>query len=167
MNNNHDSHPRAALGSASKRTSALSPEVNSGNGDDANLLNLEKQFNALAAELAELACDRQGITCSDQGPSAQETIQPSACAQSSQDRMTLRAEVILARMHPIEQAIMETPAQTIAGLGVKARHTAHVTSQYWSAPINQIDWDAQVVRLLIEAVCNVARVPLPLARAMA
>jgi hypothetical protein len=38
---------------------------------------------------------------------------------------------------------------------------AYLASQYWSAPINEIDWDAQAVRLLIEAVCKVAGVPLP------
>jgi hypothetical protein len=39
--------------------------------------------------------------------------------------------------------------------------TAYVTSEYWSAPIDRIDWDARAVRLLIEAVRNIARVPLP------
>jgi hypothetical protein len=56
---------------------------------------------------------------------------------------------------------MATPACTIAGLGVKARHAAYVMSQYWEEPISQIDWEAQAVRLLIEAVCDVARTPLP------
>jgi hypothetical protein len=35
-----------------------------------------------------------------------------------------QAEAILARLYPIEQAIMQTRARTIAGLGVKARHAA-------------------------------------------
>jgi len=56
---------------------------------------------------------------------------------------------------------MRAPASTIAGLGVKARHAAHVMSQYWEAPIDRIDWDAQAVRLLIEAVCDFAHTPLP------
>ena len=66
----------------------------------------------------------------------------------------------LAHLDPIERAIMETPACTIAGLGVKARHAANVLSQYWEAPIDRIDWDARAVRLLIEAICDVARTPL-------
>jgi hypothetical protein len=69
---------------------------------------------------------------------------------------TQRIESILARLYPIEQAIMRTPACTIAALGVKARHAAYVLSQYWEAPIDRIDWDARAVRLPIEAVCDVA-----------
>ena len=72
-----------------------------------------------------------------------------------------QAEAILARLYPIEQAIMQTPARSIAGLGVKARHAAYVMSHYWEEPIDQIDWEAQAIRLLIEAVCDFARTPLP------
>ena len=56
---------------------------------------------------------------------------------------------------------MQTPARTIAGLGVKARHAAYVMSQYWEEPIDRIDWDARAARLLIEAVCDFAHRPLP------
>ena len=70
-------------------------------------------------------------------------------------------EAALGRLEPIELAIMTTPARTISGLGVKARHAAYVLSEYWDVPIDRIDWDARAVRLLIEAVCNVARVRLP------
>ncbi|MGY4305158.1 hypothetical protein ACVIJ6_002401 [Bradyrhizobium sp. USDA 4369] len=65
-------------------------------------------------------------------------------------------ETMLADLAPIEQAIMATPARTIAGLGVKARHAAYVNSENWDAPIDEIDWDARAVRSLIEAVCDVA-----------
>jgi hypothetical protein len=54
---------------------------------------------------------------------------------------------------------MATPAHTITGLGVEARHAAYVMSQYWEEPIDRIDWEARAVRLLIEAVCNVASAP--------
>jgi hypothetical protein len=47
-------------------------------------------------------------------------------------------------------------------LGVKARHAAYVMSEHWEAPIDRIDWDAQAVRLLIEAICDFACTPLPL-----
>ena len=57
---------------------------------------------------------------------------------------------------------MQMSACTIAGLGVKARHAAYLMSQYWEVPMDRIDWDARAVRLLIEAVCDVARTPLPL-----
>jgi hypothetical protein len=58
---------------------------------------------------------------------------------------------------------MATPARTITGLGIKARHAAYLVSEYWDAPIDQIDWDARAVRLLIEAVCRTAGVLLPFA----
>jgi hypothetical protein len=69
-------------------------------------------------------------------------------------------ESMLVSLEPIEQAIMAIPARTITGLGVKAHHAAHVMSELWEAPIDQIDWDARAVRFLIEAVCNLARTPL-------
>ncbi|MGJ5130665.1 hypothetical protein [Bradyrhizobium oligotrophicum] len=73
-----------------------------------------------------------------------------------------RNETMLAGLAPIEQAIMATPARTIAGLGVKARHAAYVNSEHWDAPIDEIDWDARAVRSLIEAVCDVASIPFSL-----
>jgi len=33
-------------------------------------------------------------------------------------------------------------------------------SHYWEEPIDQIDWEAQAIRLLVEAVCDVAHRPL-------
>ncbi len=56
---------------------------------------------------------------------------------------------------------MTTPAGTIKGLGVKARHAAYVMSHYWEAPIEQIEWDARAMRSLIEAVCGLAEVLVP------
>jgi hypothetical protein len=70
-------------------------------------------------------------------------------------------EAMLGRLEPNERAIMATPARTVAGLGVKARHAAYVMSEYWDAPIDKIDWDARAVRLLIEAVCESAGLTLP------
>ena len=70
---------------------------------------------------------------------------------------------MLVSLEPIEQAIMALPARTIAGLGVKARYAAHVLSEHWDAPIDQMDWDARAVHFLIDAVCNLARMPLSLA----
>ncbi|WP_316193261.1 MULTISPECIES: hypothetical protein [unclassified Bradyrhizobium] len=70
-----------------------------------------------------------------------------------------RLETMLAELAPVEQAIMGTPARTVAGLSVKARHAAYVVSEYWDAPLDQADWHARAVRSLIEAVCEVASVP--------
>jgi hypothetical protein len=153
--------------SAISPTSGCSPETSSvtaSPADDSPLLALEKQFNAISAEL--LAVERQ---CRDQkryqGPAArppeQSLIESRVGEHTYDEVVTRQIESVLARLQPIERAIMQTPACTIAGLGVKARHAAYVMSQYWEAPIDRIDWDAQAVRLLIEAVCNFARTPLP------
>jgi hypothetical protein len=125
---------------------------------DSPLLALAVRFDTLAAELA--ACQLAGgepATCLYQ----QSLVQDGLVAGIDADARTKQAESILARLYPIEQAIMATPARTMAGLGVKARHAAYVMSQYWEAPIYQIDWEAKAVRLLIEAVCEVGRLPLP------
>ena len=78
------------------------------------------------------------------------------------DNRLEQIEAALARLEPLERAIMTMPAHTTAGLGVKARHAAYVMSEYWNCPLERIDWHAQAARLLIEAVCKVAQVPCPL-----
>jgi hypothetical protein len=119
--------------------------------DDTGLVALETQFHSLLAEL--LAAQKASAVCSD----GRFLVQGEADVSSLADPKN--AEAILARLYPIERAIMATPARTIVGLGVKARHAAHVMSQYWDAPIDQIDWDARTTRLLIESVCDIAGTP--------
>jgi hypothetical protein len=104
-------------------------------GDDAILIDLGDQFGEIADQLDNL--------------------------RGESDENLRQTELLLARLDPIERSIMATPARTIAGLGVKARHAAHVLSHYWEEPVDQIDWDAKAIRLLIEAVCEVACMPLP------
>ena len=134
--------------------SAIAPDE----ADDA-LLALELQFNALAAELvAAQGAQGELVTCLDQRPPR--GVRTGVDVGTDYEARTREVEAILARLDPIERAIMGAPARTIAGLGVKARHAAYVTSQYWSEPIDKIDWEARAVRLLIEAVCNVAHAPL-------
>jgi hypothetical protein len=149
------------MASATSSTSATGAA--SGTAEDLELLALETQFKALTAELDALqgVGNTQAFTsCSDDQTSAAETLHPRVRERSDQDA-TPQAEAILARLYPVERAIMTTPARTIAGLGVKARHAAHVMSHYWGPPITEIDWHAKVVRLLIESVCALANVPLP------
>ncbi len=134
--------------------SAIAPDES----DDA-LLALELQFNALAAELvAAQGAQGELVICLDQRPPR--GVRTGVDVGTDYEARTREVEAILARLDPIERAIMGAPARTIAGLGVKARHAAYVTSQYWSEPIDKIDWEARAVRLLIEAVCNVAHAPL-------
>jgi hypothetical protein len=126
---------------------------------DEALLVLESQFNNLAAELVAAQRLRgELVICPDQR--LPRGVRRGVDVGTDYEAGTREVEAILARLDPIERAIMATPARTIAGLGVKARHAAYVTSQYWNEPIDKIDWEARAVRLLIEAVCNVAHAPL-------
>ena len=107
-----------------------------GTDDDSDLIALGRQFEEIAANVQKL----------HNSASPNDHLEP--------------VEAMLGRLEPIERAIMATPARTVAGLGVKARHAAYVMSEYWNAPIDRIDWDARAVRLLIEAVCEAAGAPL-------
>jgi hypothetical protein len=110
--------------------------------NDAILLGLETRFEAMADELRTAGADGND--------------------SEIEDTATLeRVEAILTRLYPVERAIMMTPADTVVGLAVKARHAAYVLSEYWEAPLEHHDWDRRAVRLLIEAVCHVARVTRP------
>ena len=105
---------------------------------DAHLLKLESQFIALIAEL-----DGQ---VGEPAP--------------TDHFVTMTEEALLARLDPIERAIMGSPAQTITGLSVKARDLPCVLSEYSKGPIDQTGWEGRAVRVLVEAICEVARVPL-------
>jgi hypothetical protein len=134
--------------------------------DDAGLLALEIQFNGLIAELFAAQTAIGGLSaCPCQSSPREDDSKASVETKSELEAGTKEVETILARLDPIEQGIMQTSARTIAGLGVKARHAAYVMSQHWEMPIDRIDWDARATRLLIEAVCNVAHVPLPISEA--
>ena len=114
-------------------TGAASPRVN-----DRTLLALEAELMGLLEELASIRT--RGVAAIGEAKGSE-------------------VEAILRRLYPVEDAIMMTPAHTVVGLGVKARHTAHVMSEYWDKSLDQIDWHAKAVRLLIEAVCDVAGAP--------
>ena len=130
--------------------------------DDVGLLALEVKFDDLVTELlvAQRSSGVSGTRLSAQ-PLLEASSESGIDSETDPEAVTKHEEVILARLYPIEQAIMQTPARTIAGLGVKARHAAYVTSEYWNAPIDRIDWDARAVRLLIEAICKSAGTSLP------
>lgn len=103
---------------------------------DPELQVLGRQFKAATRELIELEAD------------ASQTVD--------------RIEAHLAAMEPVESAILAMPARGIAGLEVKARVAAHVLSNYWEVPLDRLDFDARVVRLLIDAVFGAAGVSNPL-----
>jgi hypothetical protein len=124
--------------------------------DDFALLELDNKFLALLSEVSAVE-RKHGRAIGAAGRQHRNNV------QSDEPTTRRQIESVLGRLAPIEQAIMATPARTITGLGIKARHAAYVVSEYWDAPIEQIDWDARAVRLLIEAVCRAAGVPLPFA----
>ncbi|CCD95719.1 conserved hypothetical protein [Bradyrhizobium sp. ORS 375] len=118
---------------------------------DAVLVALGRSFEALSAELASLqqqddhaaaSCDTQSHLSVVVAPGVE------------------RIEAVLSSLAPIERAIMTIPARTVVGLGVKARHAAHVLSNYWMDTPESLDWDARTVRHLIENACSVAGVKL-------
>jgi hypothetical protein len=108
-----------------------------GTDEDSDLIALGKQFEEIAANVQKLY----------------DSASPNGHIEL--------VEAMLGRLERIERAIMATPARTVAGLCVKARHAAYVVSEYWDVPIDQIDWDARAIRLLIEAVCESAGLSLP------
>jgi hypothetical protein len=129
----------ARVGTASLREGASMPEPS-----DHALLALERQFNAIAAEM--IAYERE------RGLNAR---------GSDGEPVLAELEAILDRLDPVGSAIMATPARSVVGLAVKARHAAYLVSHYWSEPIERMDLHRRAVRLLIEQVCRFAGVPLP------
>ena len=130
-------------------------------GDDGALLALEAKLTDLVAELlAAQTAIGEPIVSSYELPGVPGVAGSVTESVSRREFQTKHVEAILERLYPIERAIMAAPAHTIIGLGVKARHAAYVMSQYWEEPTDKIDWEAQIIRLLIEAVCYVARTPL-------
>jgi hypothetical protein len=134
-------------------------------GDDRGLLALETQLDDLVAQL--IAAQKENgelMASSDQLQAVPDRAVDGTESVYVNEVQTKHVEAILARLYPIERAIIAAPAYTIIGLGVKARHAAYVMSHYWEEPTDKIDWEAQTIRLLIEAVCDVARTSLSFRR---
>ncbi|MGY4304160.1 hypothetical protein ACVIJ6_001403 [Bradyrhizobium sp. USDA 4369] len=119
---------------------------------DAVLVALGRSFEALSAELATLQQQDVQLTAASCDTKSQVAtmVEPGLA----------RIEAVLSSLDPIERAIMAIPARTVVGLGVKARHAAHVLSSYWTDVPERLDWDARTVRHLIESACSVAGVDL-------
>jgi hypothetical protein len=146
---------------SSNGVEALGRSERTAAGDDGGLLALEAQLDHLVAQL--IAAQKENgelIASSDQLAAVPNSAGGGSESVSISEARTKHVEAILERLYPIERAIMVAPAYTIIGLGVKARHAAYVMSQYWEEPTDKIDWEAQTIRLLIEAVCDVARTSL-------
>jgi len=137
---------------AAKRRQAALKQSTAPNDPDAMLVGLGNKLDALSAELASLQNDKWPTSSAARG----KQLNGETAVNSSAERI----EEILALLDPIERAIMATPAATVVGLGVKARHAAHVLSHYWTDSTDTLDWDVRAVRLLIESTCSVAGVSL-------
>jgi hypothetical protein len=118
------------------------------------LVALGRRFEELSAELAVLQGEETDslstVVQRDERLKCEAMISPSV----------ERIEALLRLLDPIERAIMAMPAITVAGLGVKARHAAHVLSHYWTDLPERLDWDKRAIRLLIESTCTLAGVGL-------
>jgi hypothetical protein len=143
---------RSRITAGTERRVATPNQGAAGSATDAVLVALGSQFEALSTELATLqkgtVVTFSPTAAPDEQLNGETAINPSA----------QRIEAILALLDPIERAIMTTPAASVVGLGVKARHAAHVLSHYWIDSANTLDWDVRAVRLLIESTCTVAGV---------
>ena len=137
-----------------KRCGATRNKGAASTAPDAILLELGGKFEALAAELAALQKGEVATFSPTAAPDEQ--LNGETEFNPSADRI----EMVLALLDPIERAIMATPAVTVVGLGVKARHAAYVLSHYWIDPTDKLDWDVRAVRLLIESTCTVAGIRL-------
>lgn len=125
-------------------------------GNESALLALAEQFDTLVAELSAVQDPTDGsINALQRG--SQPTTEPGENTEAG----ISKTEAVLARLYPVELSILATPASTTADLGVKARHAAYVMSEYWEAPVEQLDWDARTIRLLIEAICSFTGTRLP------
>src|SRR5215470_3785096 len=101
-------------GSPFRSRNPSAPPKRNARENDTALLALQARFDAIATELGRaVARHREDV---------------------DREALTKEIEATLARLDPIERAIMETPAGTIVGLAVKARHAAYTLSEYWEAP---------------------------------
>ena len=138
-----------------KRRGASSNKGAAPGTPDAKLVALGSSLEALCAELSAL--QNGNITPFLPAGAARGDL---LVGEVAVNRSAQRIEEILALLDPIERAIMATPAETVVGLGVKARHAAHVLSHYWMDSTDALDWDVRAVRLLIESTCSVAGIGL-------
>jgi hypothetical protein len=124
---------------------------------DAELVALGRKFEAISAELAKLmVLQREEVDALSPVTQPGERFKGEAMISPSVERI----EAVLRLLDPIERAIIAIPATTVVGLGVKARHAAHVLSHYWTDTPERLDWHTRAVRLLIESTCTVAGVGL-------
>jgi hypothetical protein len=137
-----------------QRNSLLKQEARESD-PDATLVALGLKFEALSSELEALQKEQVDSPSSAVVPRGDPLE-----GEVSISPLDQRIEAVLTLLYPIERAIMATPAITIVGLGVKARHAAQVLSHYWTDSPERLDWDARAVRLLIESTCTVAGVGL-------
>jgi hypothetical protein len=150
--------PRNSARSNDHADAPIAARPGSGEGDEV-LLALEREFEVLAREIAILMRTaapqdekRKHVYGSDAAPvNSGHGGFKLARADDGTDGPTAQLEHVeaaLARLEPIERAIMTIPAYTVVGLGVKARHAAYVISEYWDEPLEKADWHRRAVRLM-------------------
>lgn len=84
-----------------------------------------------------------------------------ARAETGADVASRKFHLLADRVDAIEFRIMNTPAHTVAGLRAKALIAIEAAGELWETRRIDLDWDKEVIRELIESVCAVAGVPVP------
>ena len=77
------------------------------------------------------------------------------------DTLSERLNAIDERADSLHAAMRNLPIKTLSGVAAMARITAMLyLSNYWSEPEDDLDWEPQMVRHLIESICAAAGVSL-------
>ena len=84
-------------------------------------------------------------------------------AETGADIVNEKYEPLQAQIFDIREKIARLPARTLAGLRAKAVLAINVHYDLWESPAEDLDWDKKVTRALIEAVCTVTDLDVPLA----
>jgi hypothetical protein len=122
------------------------------------------KYNAKAWPAHELALQRAGIQGSMPTLTEARSIVAElgkAFEETGADKADEIFEPLGKEVDAIVRKIMERPAHTIAGLRAKAIMAMHVSNELWFEPENDLDWDKQAGRSLIEAVCAVTGLDVP------
>ena len=162
--------PAAAL-SAPLAALASPTAVSAGPNPDAALLALGRRFDAVhlewearspafeAANNAWGAALRNLARTRGSEPTPDEVYSRLFAEADPEGLMKQEEEFCEAEVYPLTEAILAAPAATVEGLAVKARAlTFTIKPDIWEAEdAEDLGWDEQVLRGLVEAVLRLAR----------
>jgi hypothetical protein len=163
-------------GAASMPALALPFAANAVGNPDAELVELSQELTRLwpafaaardessAMNMATYDLLRQRFGSLDSLP--KETFHAEALkveAETGADIVNEKYEPLQAQIFDIREKIALLPARSLAGLRAKAVLAINVHYHLWESPAGDLDWDEGITRALIEAVCTVTDLDVPLA----